>query len=41
MLPTPSTTKTMFRAKAETAITMVRLDDKSTRVITDEKTMLG
>jgi hypothetical protein len=29
------------RAEAETAITMVKLDDKSTRVITDEKTMLG
>ena len=30
-----------FRDEAETAITIVKLDDSSTRVITDEKTMLG
>src|SRR6267142_1597003 len=29
------------RAEADTAITMVKLDDKSTKVITDEKMMLG
>src|SRR5436190_9367880 len=29
------------RAEAETAITIVRLDDNSTSVITDEETMLG
>jgi hypothetical protein len=28
-------------AEAETAITIVKLDDSSTRVITDEKTILG
>src|SRR6266478_1266143 len=29
------------RAEADTAITIVKLDDKSTRVMIDEKTMLG
>src|SRR5689334_13498056 len=30
-----------LREEAETAITIVKLDDRSTSVITDEKTMLG
>src|SRR6267142_6655884 len=30
-----------LRAEAETAITIVKLDDRSTSVITEEKTMLG